>query len=165
MSNRNRDVIARPSKDQAGPPLASDVDHTCARRSDDTEASSTRLGASVDPTEARLRNDTAQQPGGEEDLGAIRLEKEVPVAGIVKDEDGAPIPAVRIGGTVGHEATTGEDGRFTLRGFGPNPSFQMNVSKTGYAPLVGRVSVTERKAQALRRQPFGGRTAEATVTC
>ena len=74
------------------------------------------------------------QPGGEEDLGAIRLEKDVPVAGVVKDEDGAPIPAVTIGATAGHRATTGEDGRFTLRGFGPNPSFQMNVSKTGYVP-------------------------------
>ena len=36
------------------------------------------------------------QPGGEEDLGAIRLEKDVPVVGVVKDEDGAPIPGVRI---------------------------------------------------------------------
>ncbi len=97
------------------------------------------------------------RPGGEEDLGAIRLEKDVPVAGVVKDEDGAPIPAVRIGGTVGHEATTGEDGRFTLRGFGPNPSFQMNVSKTGYAPLVGRVSVTDAGVRYVSR----GRTAKA----
>ncbi len=90
------------------------------------------------------------QPGGEEDLGAIRLEKDVPVAGVVKDEDGAPIPGVRILGAAG--ATTGEDGRFTLRGFGPNRSFQMNVSKTGYASLVGSVSVTDAGVRYLTRE-------------
>jgi hypothetical protein len=83
------------------------------------------------------------QPGGEEDLGAIRLEKDVPVVGVVKDEDGAPIPGVSIFATVGHAATTAADGRFTLRGFGPNPSFPMHVSKTGYARFAGRVSVTD----------------------
>ncbi|MGO9918899.1 MAG: carboxypeptidase-like regulatory domain-containing protein [Isosphaeraceae bacterium] len=80
-------------------------------------------------------------PGGEEDVGTIRLEKDVPVVGVVLSEDGTPIPSVHIGGTVGHTATTDEQGRFTLRGFGPNPSFQMNVDKEGYAPLLGRVIV------------------------
>jgi hypothetical protein len=93
------------------------------------------------------------QPGGEEDLGAIRLEKDVPVADVVKDEDGAPIPGVRIFATNGHGATTAADGRFTLRGFGPNPSFPMNVSKTGYASLAGTVSVTD---AGVRYLPRGG---------
>jgi hypothetical protein len=81
-------------------------------------------------------------PGGEEDVGTIRLEKDVRLSGVVREEDGTPITGVKIGGTVGHNATTDEQGAFTLRGFGPNPSFQMNVNKNGYAPLVGRVTVT-----------------------
>jgi hypothetical protein len=80
-------------------------------------------------------------PGGEEDLGTIRLEKDVPVVGVVQGEDGAPIPDVKIGGTAGHTAKTDEQGRFTLRGFGNNPTFQMNVSRDGYASLVGYVTV------------------------
>lgn len=72
-------------------------------------------------------------PGGEEDLGEIHLEKDVPVTGVVRYEDGTPIAGAKIGGTVGHDATTDTHGAFTLRGFGPNPSFQMNVSKEGCA--------------------------------
>jgi hypothetical protein len=82
-------------------------------------------------------------PGGDEDVGTIRLDKDVPVEGVVRDEKGTPIAGVHIGGTVGHEATTDEQGRFVLRGFGPNPSFQMNVNKAGYALLVGIVRVTK----------------------
>jgi len=61
---------------------------------------------------------------------------------VVQEEDGTPIAEVKIGGTVGHTATTNEQGEFTLRGFGPNPSFQINVSKDGHAPLIGRVTIT-----------------------
>jgi hypothetical protein len=87
------------------------------------------------------------QPGGEEDLGDIRLEKDVPVSGSVQDVDGKPIAGVAIGGTVGYDATTDAQGRFTLRGFGPNPKFQLNVSKAGYSPLIGQVVVTAEGAQ------------------
>ncbi len=82
-------------------------------------------------------------PDGEEDLGTIRLEKDVPFSGAVRDEEGKPIADVAIGGPVGFNATTDTDGRFTLRGCGPNPKFQLNVTKRGYAPLVGRVTVTD----------------------
>ena len=97
------------------------------------------------------------QPGGEEDLGAIRLEKDVPIVGVVNDDDGVPIPGVSIYGHW-HGATTGADGRFTLRGSGPNPSFQMIVSKTGYASLSGIVSVTDAGVQYL---PIRGGVAKA----
>ena len=80
-------------------------------------------------------------PGGEEDLGSIRLEKDVPVTGVIRGEQGTPIAGVRIAG--GRFVTTEEQGTFTLHGFGPKASFQMNVSKDGYAPLVGTVQVTE----------------------
>jgi hypothetical protein len=83
------------------------------------------------------------RPGGEEDLGPIRLEVDVPVTGIVRDEEGRPIDGVTIVAGSGRVATTDAEGKFTLRGFGPNPSFQMNVRKDGYALLVGRVFVSE----------------------
>ena len=79
-------------------------------------------------------------PGGDEDLGTIQLEKNVPIMGVVRAEDGTPIAGVRL---IGGAATTDEQGRFTLHGFGPNASFQMNVSHPGYAPLIGRVRVTD----------------------
>jgi hypothetical protein len=82
------------------------------------------------------------RPDGAEDLGEIRLENDVPVMGMVKDEDGKPLAGVTIGGTVGHDAVTDNQGKFTLRGFEPNPKFQLNVSKTGYAGLIGMVTVT-----------------------
>jgi hypothetical protein len=80
-------------------------------------------------------------PGGEEDIGTIRLEKDVPVHGVVKDEEGRPIPEVKV--VAFGISYTDAHGRFTFRGYGPNPSFQMNVIKDGYAALVGRVTVTE----------------------
>jgi len=47
-------------------PVTSIQESVCARRSDDTEASSTRLGASVDPTEARKDAGHARAVGGTE---------------------------------------------------------------------------------------------------
>jgi RNA polymerase sigma factor (sigma-70 family) len=83
------------------------------------------------------------RPGGEEDLGPIHLERDVPVKGVVRDEEGKPIVGVRVvGGGGGRVATTDVEGRFTLSGYGPDPSFQMNLRKDGYVPLIGRVTVT-----------------------
>ena len=81
-------------------------------------------------------------PGGEEDLGEIRLEPDVPFEATVIDDAGNPVVGAKIGGTVGHEAVTDARGRFVLRGFAPNPSFQLNLSKEGHAGTVGRVTVT-----------------------
>ena len=82
------------------------------------------------------------RPGDEEDLGAIHLEPDVPVEGTVVDPDGAPLAGVEIGGTVGHDAVTDAAGRFALRGFGPDPTFQLNVEEEGYAAQVGMVRKT-----------------------
>lgn len=82
-------------------------------------------------------------PGGEEDLGTIRLENDVPVSGVVRDEEGNPIADASIGGTVGIDETTDFEGKFAIRGFGPNPNFQLNVSKKGYVTVIGRVTNTE----------------------
>jgi hypothetical protein len=73
-------------------------------------------------------------PGGEEDMGAIRLEEDVPIVGVVRDEDGAPVAGGEVFAS-GHRAKTGVDGRFTLRGFGPNPSFSIHAAKVGYSLL------------------------------
>jgi hypothetical protein len=104
-----------------------------------------RLALTIRAPERQLAH-VAQRPirpGGEEDLGTILLEPDVPVSGVVRDEDGTPIAGVKIGGTTGYEATTNAEGRFTLRGFGPNPSFQLNVSKNGYATLTGMVAIND----------------------
>ena len=78
-------------------------------------------------------------PGGEEDLGTIRLEKDVAITVVVRDEDGRPIPGVK----VSRGGPTDADGRAMIRGLGPKASFQMNVSKDGYAYLIGTVQVTD----------------------
>jgi hypothetical protein len=99
-------------------------------------------------------------PGGEQDLGEVQLEKEVPVTGVVQETDGKPIAGVRIGGTAGHSAITDVEGRFTLHRLGPDPSFQMNVDKSGYAPLIGRVNGT---SAGLRYSVSRGRPAQAEM--
>jgi RNA polymerase sigma factor (sigma-70 family) len=91
------------------------------------------------------------RPGGEEDLGPIRLEKDVPVRGVVKDEEGQPTAGVKI--SAGRSAaTTDGQGRFTLHGFGPNPSFQINVSKDGYVFFIGRVTGSDAGFQLATRE-------------
>lgn len=73
-------------------------------------------------------------PGaGDEVLEPIRLEKDVPILGMVRDEHGDPVPGANIAVYSDHQATSGPDGRFTLRGFGPKPSFQPWVKKPGFA--------------------------------
>jgi RNA polymerase sigma factor (sigma-70 family) len=80
-------------------------------------------------------------PGGEEDLGLIRLEKEVRVTGFVKDEEGKPIAGVHIS-ALARTTITFADGDFALAGFGSNASFLIHASKPGYEPFAARVTVT-----------------------
>jgi hypothetical protein len=71
-------------------------------------------------------------PGGEETLEPIRLQEDVPLTGYVRDEQGRPIAGaeIRQGGV--SKATSDAQGKFILRGFGPNPRFQMRAIKEGY---------------------------------
>jgi hypothetical protein len=80
------------------------------------------------------------RPGGEEDLGTIRLEKDVPVAVVTKDEDGRPISKVEVhfGGP------TDALGRTSMRGFGRNFQQQIQARKTGYALINWVVRRTEK---------------------
>ncbi len=101
------------------------------------------LALSVRATERRLASVRRPiRPGGEEDLGEIRLEKDVPVVGKVQEENSEPIAGLTIGGMVGHDATTDEQGRFARRGFGPNPSFQMKKKTAGSSPDVAKQTIS-----------------------
>ncbi|MBI2824293.1 MAG: carboxypeptidase regulatory-like domain-containing protein [Planctomycetia bacterium] len=81
--------------------------------------------------------------GGEETLEPIRLEKDVPIPGLLTDEAGHPIvdAAVSAGGVA--ETKSDAVGRFTLAGFGPNPSFQLQIQKEGYVFINWGVTIKE----------------------
>jgi hypothetical protein len=80
------------------------------------------------------------RPGGEEDLGTIRLEKDVPVAVVTKDEDGRPISAV----AVLFAGTTDAEGRASMRGFGRDFQQQIQARKSGFALINWGVRRTEK---------------------
>ena len=80
------------------------------------------------------------RPGGEEDLGTIRLEKDVPVAVVTKDEDGRPISAV----AVQFAGTTDAEGRTSMRGFGRDFQQQFKARKSGFALIDWVVRRTEK---------------------
>jgi hypothetical protein len=86
-------------------------------------------------------NPIAKLPGGEEVLAPIRLEKDVPIPGIVRDENGKLVAGAKflIGGL--GEMITDAAGKFTVRGFGPEPGFQMIGSKDGHESINWGVSV------------------------
>jgi hypothetical protein len=83
------------------------------------------------------------QPGGEEALTEpIQLQHDVPIRGIIKDEDGRPIDgAVLVAMT--RTATSDAQGNFMLRGFGPNPHFSLHIAKDGYALINWHVFVSD----------------------
>ena len=80
------------------------------------------------------------RPGGEEDLGTIHLEKDVPVAVVTKDEDGRPISAV----AVNFAGTTDAAGRTSMRGFGRDFQQQFKARKSGFALIDWVVRRTEK---------------------
>ena len=65
----------------------------------------------------------AIRPGGEEDLGDIPLQNDVPFVARVQEVSGEPIAGVTIGGTVGYDAVTDADGRFKLAASVPTRAF------------------------------------------
>ena len=72
------------------------------------------------------------QPGGEEVLEPLRLERDVPIFGTLKNEKGQPIVGVKINANAESKTTSDAEGKFTLHGFGPKPRFQLQVYKEGY---------------------------------
>jgi hypothetical protein len=82
------------------------------------------------------------QPGGEETLDPIRLERDVPIQGTVQDEQGRPIADSAINAS-GHKTNSDSDGRFTLHGFGPNPHFQLQLRKEGYVFINRSITIRD----------------------
>ena len=82
----------------------------------------------------------AIRPGpGEENVGEIRLEHDVPITATVRDEAGRPVAGATIGGTVGVNERTDADGRFTIRGYGPDPQLAVTIRHPEYVGLSGRI--------------------------
>lgn len=72
-------------------------------------------------------------PYGERTLPPIVLKQDVPIHGTVTDSRGAPIVGAKIEANGDGDRTTSDaTGKFILSGFGPNPSFQLQVEKDGY---------------------------------
>jgi uncharacterized GH25 family protein len=83
-------------------------------------------------------------PGGEEILAEpMRLENDAPVAGVIKDEEGRPIEGATIRANSDYRAVSDPQGKFHLRGFGPNPHFQVHIAKEGYVFVNRGVQVSE----------------------
>lgn len=72
------------------------------------------------------------QPGGEEVLEPLRVERDVPVHGIVRDSTGKPVVGAEFNANAEHKAVSDSEGRFTLHGFGPPPEhFQLQMHTEG----------------------------------
>jgi Carboxypeptidase regulatory-like domain len=76
------------------------------------------------------------KPDGEETLAEpIRLERDVPVVGMVQDEDGRPIEGAAIHTLSVQRAISDKGGRFTMSGHRRDTHFQMRGHKPGYASV------------------------------
>ena len=82
------------------------------------------------------------KPDGEETLEPLRLERDVPILGSVRDEQGNPIVDVVMNAS-SLPATTDDQGRFALHGFARNPSFQLQIRKEGFVFINWGVRVTD----------------------
>lgn len=91
-------------------------------------------------------------PGGEEELKPVRLKKDVPIVGIVRDEQGRPIAGAVIAANDYPEAQSNDAGQYVLHGFGPTPEFQVHVIKPGYV-FINRVC--EQKPDGWRYEQVG----------
>ncbi len=72
------------------------------------------------------------QPGGSETLEPIRLEKEVPIQGIVRDEKGKPIEGVLFRSIPTWQTKSDSQGHFTVHGYGAKSNFPFGMRKDGY---------------------------------
>ncbi len=82
-------------------------------------------------------------PGGVEVLEPIRLEPDVPVPGVVTDEKNRPVSGVSISAGGIDKVVSDKDGRFTFRGFGLHPRFQMIAGKAGYVTVNRGVNLRD----------------------
>jgi len=86
----------------------------------------------------------AISPGaGEEVLKPCRLQPDVPISGILQDEQGRPIVGARVDADDVCETTSDASGKFVIDGFGPNPQFQLQIRKSGFVLINWAVKGTE----------------------
>ena len=83
------------------------------------------------------------QPGGEELLKPIRLKRDVPVQGIVQDEQGRPVAGVPMNANYEFRTISDSEGKFTVRGFGPKAHFQFKLRREGYVFVNRSVNVRD----------------------
>ncbi len=89
------------------------------------------------PGKVRTHIGRKAEPGtAEADLGDVALPDEVPIRGVVVDQDGAPAPGVEVIVDYDYDnsAKTDREGRFTVAGVGRDPKFLMLQSNDYFAP-------------------------------
>jgi hypothetical protein len=74
-------------------------------------------------------------PGAEQALETLRLEPEVPVPSVVRDEQGRPIAGVKLRLNSRYFETSDAAGRFTLHGQGPDLYAFLDGSRDGYVDI------------------------------
>jgi len=82
-------------------------------------------------------------PNAEDRLDPIRMENDVPITGTVEDDQKHPVAGGAIHASDVAQTTSDSAGKFTLRGFGPSPFFQMQIRKDGYLIVDRGVTVAE----------------------
>jgi hypothetical protein len=82
-------------------------------------------------------------PGAEQALGTEHLEREVPVSGMVRDEQGRPIAGAKLRLNYRYFETSDAAGRFTLHGQGPDLYAFLDASREGYVDVTWFVSASD----------------------
>jgi hypothetical protein len=91
----------------------------------------------------------------------IQLQNDIPVHGVIRDEAGHPVAGVAVKANTVYTATSDDDGRFTLRGFGPDPRFQLQMGKQGHVFINWAVKFG---ADGVRHQEVGVENAAQVVS-
>lgn len=71
-------------------------------------------------------------PGGSEELRPLQLKHDVPINGMLKDENGNPVVDARINANAEFQTKSDAAGKFTIHGFGDKARFQLQIQKAGY---------------------------------
>jgi len=90
-------------------------------------------------------------PGGEETLTPVRLENDVPIAGVVQDKDGRAVAGASIQTGPDSQGESDANGRFILRGFGAVASLLLFISKKDHVFVRLQVQVTDRGVRSIDR--------------